>query len=111
MSLQIKDTTSVTLPSSVKSSLAQMNPEQQLIFEEDYLKKMKNPTTLLLLAILFPIHYFLLGQTGKGVLFLLTGGGVYVWYIIDWFRIKGMVNEFNEEIAKTLIRDMKTMGS
>jgi len=88
-----------------------MAPEEQSIFEEEYSKKMKNPTVMLLIVILFPIHYFLLGQTVKGLLFIFIGGGLFVWWNIDIFRITGMINNINEDLAKTQLRDMKIMSS
>ena len=37
----------------------------------------------------------MLGDTGLGVLKLLTGGACYIWTIIDWFLIQGRTREQN----------------
>ena len=65
---------------------------------------------MLALAIFFPIQLFLLGKTGLGVAYLLTAGGCGIWWIVEIFLTKGRVNSFNEDLARTLMRDMKIMG-
>ena len=40
---------------------------------------------------------FYLGQTGKGILKLLTCGGFSIWAIIDLFLIMGATRETNTE--------------
>ena len=41
------------------------------------------------------IDRFMLGDTGLGVLKLLTGGACGIWTIIDWFLIQGRTREQN----------------
>jgi len=41
----------------------------------------------LLLLGFIGLHYFYLGKTGKGIAFLLTLGGMTIWYFIDLFKI------------------------
>lgn len=65
-----------------------------LICSLDY----KDPTTLLLISIFvggFGIDRFMLGDTGLGVLKLLTGGACGIWTIIDWFLIQRRTREQN----------------
>lgn len=62
------------------------------------LLQLKNPTTFLLFSIFlggFGVDRFMLGETGLGVLKLLTCGGMTIWTIIDWFLIMGKVKEDN----------------
>lgn len=61
----------------------------------------KNPTTLLIISIFLGaigVDRFMLGQTGLGILKLLTCGGAGIWTIIDWFIISGKTKEYNYQL-------------
>lgn len=58
----------------------------------------KDPTTILLISIFLGylgIDRFMLGDTGMGILKLLTGGVCGILTIIDWFTITGKTKEYN----------------
>ncbi len=58
----------------------------------------KDPTTILIISIFaggLGIDRFMLGDTGLGVLKLLTAGACGIWTIIDWFLIQGRTREQN----------------
>ncbi len=58
----------------------------------------KDPTTLLLVSLFlgsFGVDRFMLGETGMGVLKLLTGGCCGILTIIDWFGIQKKAKERN----------------
>ena len=60
--------------------------------------EMKEPTTLLIVSLLIGglgIDRFMLGDTGMGVLKLLTGGCCGILTIIDWFTITKKAKETN----------------
>ena len=60
--------------------------------------ELKDPTTLLLVSIFLGslgIDRFMLGDTGMGVLKLLTGGCCGVLTIIDWFTITKKAKQKN----------------
>ena len=66
----------------------------------------KDPTTLLLVSIFlgsFGIDRFMIGDTGMGILKLLTGGCCGILTIIDWFTISNKVKEANFNKVMTLI--------
>ena len=60
--------------------------------------EMKDPTTMLLISIFLGglgIDRFMLGDTGMGVLKLLTCGVCGILTIIDWFTISRKTQELN----------------
>ena len=60
--------------------------------------ELKDPTTILLISIFLGalgIDRFLLGETGMGILKLLTGGCCGILTIIDWFTVQGKAKEAN----------------
>lgn len=60
--------------------------------------ELKDPTVLLLISIFLGglgIDRFMLGDTGMGVLKLLTGGCCGILTIIDWFTISKKAKEKN----------------
>jgi TM2 domain-containing membrane protein YozV len=68
--------------------------------------ELKDPTTLLLVSIFLGglgIDRFMLGDTGMGVLKLLTGGCCGILTIIDWFTISKKAKETNFNRLMTLI--------
>lgn len=81
----------------IKQQLESLTPEQiQLHATGDYL----DPTVNVIVSVLvgsLGIDRFLIGQTGWGILKLLTGGALGVWTIVDWFQISGLTKEANME--------------
>ena len=68
--------------------------------------ELKDPTTLLLVSIFLGslgIDRFMLGDTGMGVLKLLTLGCCGVLTIIDWFTISDRTKEQNFNKVMTLL--------
>lgn len=111
MALELKPSVMAALPITVKTALAKMSLEEQLMFQEMFEKKSKSLAPMLLLAVLFPIQHFLLGKTGLGIVFFLTGGGLWIWWIIEWFLTPRRVREYNEDVATKLLMDIKIMNS
>lgn len=111
MTLQIEPSIARNLPIMVKEPLAKMPPAKQSVFVEEYKRRRKSKILMVALAILFPIQLFLLGKTGLGVVFWLTGGGMGIWWFVEVFLTSKRVTEFNGDIAIRIMRDMKLMGS
>ena len=80
---------------SVREKLLAMSEEQ---FAAVSMIELKDPTTLLLISIFLGtlgIDRFMLGETGMGVLKLLTAGVCGILTIIDWFSITKKTKELN----------------
>lgn len=61
---------------------------------------LKDPTTMLIISLLagsLGIDRFMIGDTGMGILKLLTGGCCGILTIIDWFSIQNKAKEMNFE--------------
>lgn len=93
-------------------AVASLPAGQQQVFEDDYRRRRKSRAIYFLIAFFFPIQHFLLGRTGLGLVFFLTFGGLWIWYVIEWFYTPlKRVPLANEELARSLIRDLKTFSS
>lgn len=70
--------------------------------------KFKNPSVMLIVSVLFGmfgIDRFLVGDVMLGVVKLITGGGLGVWYVVDWFLIQGVARKKNyQKLMKSLMR-------
>lgn len=67
---------------------------------------LKDPTTVLIISLFLGslgIDRFMLGDTGIGILKLLTGGCCGILTIIDWFTISKKAKEVNFNKLMTLI--------
>lgn len=110
MPLSISPSVADTLTSPVKQALGKMPEESQSTFEAEFTRKSRNPFLLFIFTII-GIHYFVLGEIGKGLFFWLTMGGLGVWWLIDLATSFKKTKAFNEDLAVTILRDMKVMGS
>lgn len=62
--------------------------------------ELKDPTIMLVFSLFLGslgVDRFLLGQTGLGILKLITCGAGGLWTIIDWFLIMGETRNYNHK--------------
>ena len=92
-------------------------PEEKIMYLKDKLRtideekfslvstiELKDPTTILLVSIFLGtlgIDRFMIGDTGMGILKLLTGGCCGILTIVDWFSIQKKTKDlhFNKLMA------------
>lgn len=87
----------------LKEKLKDLDDEKYLLVSS---VELKEPTTMLIISILLGslgIDRFMLGDTGMGVLKLLTGGCCGILTIIDWCNIQKKTKELNFNKIMTLI--------
>jgi len=95
------------LTPSVRHMVLKLGEKEQQMFWMQFPSQSKDPTVMTLLAIFFPIQFFLLGQIGLGVAFFLTGYGCCIWWVIEWFLAAGRTRKYNDTIALTLIQGIR----
>lgn len=68
--------------------------------------ELKDPTTLTIVSIFLGglgVDRFMLGETGMGILKLLTGGVCGILALVDWFTISKKAKEYNFNNIMTLL--------
>ncbi len=104
----ISDSIKDQVPDYILTQLAGFSAAQQSQFVDEFKRKARNPTTALILAIL-GLHYFYLNKFGMQALFWITLGGIWIWWIIDLFRIKSIIKDQNKDVAIDIMRSMKAV--
>jgi hypothetical protein len=92
----------------VRHEVAQLNLQQQHAFIEEYRRKSKS-TVVGYIMYLIGFHYAYLGRWGTCVLFYCTLGGLFIWALIDLFRVGGMVRNYNKDIALDVLMQLKAI--
>lgn len=98
------------IPEKARPALMEMSDQQKTSFLSEYSRRKRSTGLMMLLAFFFPIQLFFLGRIGLGILFVLTGGGFGVWYVIEWFLTPGRVRKYNQSLALRIVQDLQTMG-
>ena len=83
--------------------LLNLPPEKETLLENTHFR---SPGIILLLSIFLGVtglDRFLIGNIGNGFGKLLTGGGLGIWYIVDWFLITGATKRYNMNKLMTIL--------
>ena len=87
----------------LKEKLKDLDDEKYMLVTS---VELKDPTTMLILSLLlggWGVDRFMLGDTGMGVLKLLTGGCCGILTIIDWFSVQNKTKELNFNKLMTIL--------
>ncbi|HMN24472.1 MAG: TM2 domain-containing protein [Ignavibacteriaceae bacterium] len=91
--------------SYVQSLIKDMTDTQAQQFAMAYSARRKDPTTILILALVgfvgfAGLHRFMLNQIGMGILYFLTGGLCLIGTIIDLVNHRKLAFEYNSTVAQ-----------
>lgn len=86
-----------------------MDEETARRFSRVYRARRKDPQTVLLTAVpgfllVAGIHRFIIGQTGMGILYLLTFGLCGIGTFVDLINYRNLAFEYNREVAQEVLR-------
>lgn len=95
------------LPLFVIQRLGKMDDYQQETFLDEFKRRKKSVGAGVGLAFLNS-EYFYLGDIGMGLVKWTTLGGFWVWWVVNLFRVAGMVRKYNANLAVDILR-MQTL--
>ena len=89
----------------VQGLIKDMSENQAQQFANIYLNRRKDPQNILLFTLIgflgiSGVQRFVLGQTGMGILYLLTGGLCVIGTIIDLINAKRLAFDYNYKVAQ-----------
>lgn len=88
---------------SIRDRLIQMDDSKWGILQSI---QFKDPTLSIIVSILaglWGIDRFIIGDTGLGIAKLLTCGGLGIWVVVDWFLIMSRTREKNFTLFQQIL--------
>ena len=88
---------------------SKLTPEQMIVLQDEYSKRKKSPTKLLLCWLCtlgLGGHRFYLGDYLKGFLMLITLGGIGIWSFLDMFWVSKAIMEKNQFVELTILKEL-----
>ncbi|MAM89544.1 MAG: hypothetical protein CME36_19780 [unclassified Hahellaceae] len=92
---------------ALQAVIRKLSPEQRNLFTQEFEAKRKN-TGMTYFLWFIGFHYLYLNRVGIFFLYWLSCVLIIglIWLIADAFRIPGMVQRRNEEIAEQILKNM-----
>jgi hypothetical protein len=98
------------LPAMVKNEVVKLPAQKQEEFVEEYRRKAKSTGVAYLLWFLLGFHYIYVKKWGIQFLYWVTGAGLFIWAIVDLFRMPAIVRDYNKDIAIDVLRNLKAIS-
>lgn len=99
------------LPPSAFPAFESLGEEQRAAFASRYESAKRSMALMMALSILLPVQLFFLGKVLLGILFLITGGGFGVWYVVEWFLTPGRVRAHNAKVAGAILASLGAVST
>lgn len=91
--------------------LGKICPENQIQFQEIYLKRNKSLFLGYLCLLFLPsTHYAFMGRWQLQFLFWLTLGGALVWWMADLYRLPKLIKNVNSQIQQKVLMETKSVN-
>ena len=98
----------MNIPEEIRPQFDSLTPDVQVSVKRGLDRRGKS-TLLTYLLWLIGFHYLYLGKIGIWLLYIFTAGGLFIWMIVDVFRIPSYVNRHNEDLARDLMVQYKAL--
>lgn len=97
------------LPTMVVNELERMEPDTQAEWLEEFERRRKSLTVAYITWACFGLHYGYRGRWGMQVIFWITAGGFFLWWLADAVRLPGIIGDANRDTAIEVLRDLKAI--
>lgn len=91
----------------IQKAYSQLSNDDRMLFESTYKRKAKSTGAAYALWFFFGWHYAYMGQWGTQFLYWFTAAGLGIWGIADLFRLGGLINEHNKDVALNALQQVK----
>ncbi len=98
------------IPASLQGVFQALPANTQALVWRDYEHRKKSGLIAYILWFPLGFHYLYLGRIGTQIIYWLTAGGLGLWMLIDLFRIPGLVERKNEDIARELMAQYRAIA-
>lgn len=95
------------LSRSTFTAYKRLSPDQQAQFAHDLECYRKDVRVGYLWWFALGSHRAYLGQWPLQLLFWITLGGVFVWWVVDAFNMEKMVLAYNHDVSERIMRGLK----
>ena len=99
----------MTVPNELRVVLERLPPEAQSMVRLEYKRRKKSKTFAYFAWFFLGWHYLYLRRVGLQIAFWLTLGGAGIWWFVDLFRVWGLVDRLNEDAARDLMVQYKSI--
>jgi TM2 domain-containing membrane protein YozV len=89
--------------------MQKMSDEERLAFKNEMTKRSKSVGIAYLCWFFFGLHYAYVGKWGLQFLYWFTLAGIFVWALVDLFRMPGIVTHYNDDVADTVALQIGAM--